>query len=646
MSISFDGDLQIINLDVQDLVGLTDDQIEEKITDALPDLSSSELQTFMEDLRTRLAEIEDELQDLQDGYENDLDESETTEGQSRYETKLEQVQEALDALDQIDAEAEDALERETFLNTESDQDISFTYGTSDLNQLNDGDVVNLTALAGSQSGIFDDETEEEVEATDTNGDGFITYDEVMAASVPDSTDQFAGQDVFLQVNSGDQITNVTSSGSTVTFTLVTSDGKTATINVNGDVNIYLQGSNYMDTDILSGVSEDILKRLYDNDDTMNMYDRLNDTEISEEERLSYIEHYDDINNESNFNSIVSTYGLSADFSQYSAALEKLFAWVDDSSSTKDSITTVWNEIYNDNGGTLSADLITALALGVALHGPQTYLQNLFGSVIGKLETSLGYDATATEDTMSANAKMTIALLETQCGLAGQLGGPSGFWSTAFGSSMLAADGTTTEYTKGKFTNHDTNITALNTYQQVTSSLSWFSDDGQATTALVNETALQTEAAEDIAPDGQSKNPTVKMTDDIKSDMMNASGDYAHRFDDLDITEQNCEEALDGLTSALYNLGEVDADTMRKTILDYMASTAMEHDTWKDQVLATFLIMLHDVAPDLFWDLSRDELFRADAWKIIDNGGDNPDAYGDIENLWVNAYEDEVLLNPA
>lgn len=656
MSISFDGDLQLVNLDVQDLVGLSEEQIEDKISEAMPELSSSEVQTFMEELRTRLAEIEDELKDLQDGYEDDLDDSETTEGQTRYELKLEEVQEALDTIDDIDEAAEAALERETFLNQETDQDIYFAYDTGDLDQLEDGDVINRTALAGGQTGIFEDDSEEDAEAVDTNSDGFITYDEQIA--VQDTSTAFTGQDIFCQINSGDKITGLSYSGNTLSCTLQTADGKTATLNFIGDAPIYFQGSDYMDPELIRSLPEDVQKRLFDNDDTMSMYDRLNDTEISDEDRLGYIDGYDDVVSSTTLDAVwASTYSemnahntdngtiksAATALPYYQDAVNQLYGWIDDSSPTKDSISTVWAGIIQSwtTAGLSNFDistLICNIVMGVALKADQHAFQVMFAPVITTLEGYFESSATGDEKKNTLE-KMVITLLETQCGVTGLYGGAD-IWNYAFAHD----DGTGT-IVEGKFTDDAENEAMLEVYTNFLAQTGWAVQSGSETTATENtDTQLESEV-EEVAPDGKSSNATVNVSESLYSKFLNNSAEYAKRFDSIDITEKNFEEALDGLAKQLRDLGECDAATMRQTILDYVNSDAMKHDPWKDNFMVGFMTLLHDMDHGLFWDLSRDSTFRAEVWKVIDNGGSTPDGYEYLQGWWNNAesYEDDYHI---
>src|SRR5688572_10910561 len=106
MTIIYNGDLNIGNLQVQDLVGLSEDEIKERIAAELPHLTATQVDEQMEELNVRLSEIEDELKELQDGYEEDLDNAQDDDNVSsiaRYESKLEEVEEALESLDTIDA---------------------------------------------------------------------------------------------------------------------------------------------------------------------------------------------------------------------------------------------------------------------------------------------------------------------------------------------------------------------------------------------------------------------------------------------------------------------------------------------------------------------------------------------------------------
>lgn len=545
MSISFDGALEVINLDVEDLVGLSEEQIKGKFEEKLPDLSSSELETFMEELRERLSEIEDELEALQDGYADDLDDAEDDDRASsvaRYEAKLEEVNEALELLDDIDDIAEEVIEHETLLNpAPTSEDYYFSYDTNDLNQTDSGDEFNIT-LTGTRgtTGLDWDDEEDEEELTDVNGDGFITYAD-KEAQAADSTTSFEGQDFFFAVNPGDTVELVSSNGNVATFQITTSEGKTLTVNIEGDVNIYFEGTNYVDMDAISSWPEELQERCFDNSDTMSFYDRLNEDEMSLEDRLAYIDGYEDVMNQETLNKIWADQyadanahnidnGTIKSASQateyYQDAITKLYEWIDDTSSSKESISTVWAEIFADwqEAGLNDFDfstLIMNIVMGVSISGDSNTFNAFFAPVITTLE---GYFKSSSTDnnTISTLEKMVITLLETQCkdpstgsSVTGLYGGPD-IWTYAYAHEEGTGD--EVEMVDGVFTDNDENVEVIDLYNDFVFSTGWMTNTGSEQSALENEeeTVEANQAANDPnATTELSDEETISLKDELQ-----------------------------------------------------------------------------------------------------------------------------------
>lgn len=625
MSISFDGALEIIDLDVEDLIGLSEAEIQTELTEKMPEVSASDLTTFMEDLRARLDEIEVELQELEDGYEEDLDNSETVDGQTRYELKLEEVAEALDAIDLIDDAAQEVIDHELLLNIEKSDDIYWEYDTNDLNGLNDGDVVNMTALAGAQTGLGLTEDEEDApEPVDANGDGIITYDETLPSVESITDESFTAQEIYLTVNAGDTLSLISHSGTATTFQIVTLDGKTITLNVKGDSNIYFAGTDYLDTALLDSWPEDLLKRCHDNDEPLSLYDSLHEDEVTMEERLSVIAGYDDIVSQDNFNAIQATYGLTASYDAYAAAMENLFTWIDDPSEDKGFLEEVWNGIYLDNGGTLPADLITAMVLGVARHGDQTLFSALFAPAIGRLETSLGYDqATAKEtDAMTANAKMTAMLLELHSGAAGPLGGADLFWDSTFAIEDPTLAGA---YVPGQWINHATNAQAIELYREEIYNVGWILESGSESAAQMRE-----EAAQHVEenPEELPEEITVNLQDELQG-LAGSGTKYAYGGN---MSDEEWDEAVEKLINKLFdgNGDLVNPLTAFKEVMDEMCERKENGEykkDWADNLASSLLHAIHTECPGL-------------AAKIFGSSEDQ-DPYGIVNFLWkITKYDDD------
>lgn len=679
MSISFSGDLEVLNLDVADLVGLSQDQIEAKITAALPsDLSATEIEELKTELLDRLEVIGKELSEIYDGYETDAEDSTTTEGQARYEAKMDEVEEALATLEDIEDAADDPLEHLALLYQESTDDISWT-----TNGLNEGDAVTLkcTGTQADADSMWGEDESEETAAVEAGEDGIVTYADYEAAQVDDATATAdAAQMLFLGA-AGENYTLVEEGADYTIFNVTDVDGNSYTLRIEGSPAIYFEPGT-VTTDGIANYSEALAKRTYERGDTLSFYEHQNTDDLSDADKLTYVETYTDVTSSTTFDSAwaqvaqwigvestgvdsaagttvislvasssVSTMSLTSDaaYDYYKSALDQLYGWFNDSSASE-SITAVWSDIFSqwatagltDNEMTA---LVETLVLGVFSGSNQIMFQAIMGPAIGSLETYINTDSTST-DPINEFDKMIMLLLETNSGGVGRYGGSEIWTNTTMTKPATDAEGNTT-YSEAEWNDHPENSAAIEMYKTTVFG-SWTTYSGYEDVQIGIETEAETyETTSDMSatdPEGNLIHGfDVSFSSDLASTFRSQADEYAQKvagdITQLDGADQGpMRDYLIAFADHFSNWTG-DIDELRAAIYDYIITTVAA--TYQDEMATTILIMIYDLAKDsgLFWDLCRDKGFRDDMWSIVDNGGDAPTYSTYLGDLWNEAYKD-------
>lgn len=283
MSIRFDGNLGVGNLDLRDLIGLSDDEIRERFKENLRGLDESQLNSFIEELKTKLVDIEKELKDLQDGYRDDLDEAEDNDNISaaaRAELRLKEIDEIMDELGDMDDLAGDVVDQNLRLNHETSENEYFSYNTGGMDELANGETVTITATGTpnnqSLNGIFGPEENAETPQHDVNGDQVIDANDALP---PDPSD--LGQMIFININAGDRISLVSENAGESKFKITTQDGKVHYLVIRGHPSLMFTGSNYANLAELEGWSDELLKRAYENNGSKSFYNNIHADEVAE-----------------------------------------------------------------------------------------------------------------------------------------------------------------------------------------------------------------------------------------------------------------------------------------------------------------------------------------------------------------------------
>lgn len=496
MSVSLDTVLSSLNIDLEDLEGLTADEIETKISDALPEgMSATELEELKTDILTELSALEDEWEDLLDGEEEDYDDSETEEGKARAERNMEEIDESLDLLATFEDALDEPFEHELLLyREESGDEVSFT-----TEGLNDGDAVTIkaTGTQATTESMWGEEDDEDLEVTDSNMNGYIDSQDYEAAQVATASESTA-QMLFLGA-AGETYTLAEDGADYTVFNVTDANGNTYTLRIEGKPAIYFEPGT-VTLDAISGYSDDLAKRCYERGDTVSFYDHQNTDELTEEEKLAAeMESYTEVTSQEAFDTVwgtLSTYidedytnalSLTQDQVQqsYNDAIDILYGYLNDTSTYAD-MSTAWAAVFQkwtSEGLDANAQraIIEALVLGVSQQAGKTIFQAIFAPVATTLQEKI--NAIEGEDYNTLDKAIAL-LLDSQTGITSTL------WTEAFATTDV--DG---NYIQGTWKDNEENKLALDLYQSLCDQTGWALTTGVADAKAAEEAVVAAEEVE-------------------------------------------------------------------------------------------------------------------------------------------------------
>lgn len=625
MSVSLDTMLSSINLDLEDLEGLSADEIEAKISDALPDgMSAEELEELKADILTELSELEDEWEELLDGEEEEYDDSETEEGKARAERNMEEIQESLELLSTFEDALDDPFEHELLLNYETSEEMTWT-----TTGLNSGDAVTIKCTgtqATTESMWGEDETEEtEVEAGE---DGVVTYADYEAAWAAEA-DASTAQMLFLGA-AGETFTLAEEGADYTLFNVTDADGNTYTLRIEGKPAIYFEPGT-VSLDAISGYSDDLAKRCYERGDTVSFYDHQNTEDVNE---LTYVETYNEVTSQSAFDTVwntmnttvssdtASTSYLNEDYSNgvslskeevqsyYTGAIDILYGYINDP-TTYDSMSAAWSAVFQQwtlAGLDANAQraIIEALVLGISQKGGQTIFQGIFASVAETLKEKI--DAVEDEDYNTLDKAIAL-MLDSQTGITSTL------WTTAFATKD--ADG---NYVSGTWKDHEENLAALDMYQNLCDMTGW------ALTTGVDDAKTAENGV--IAADENTKDEgTGIISDSMRETLYNEAEYYADISYGAGKTNKDAVAALKHLIDLMYNGGEeISIQDLRDKITSYISGLS---DTLIDDVASIFVYMMGKECNDVLTKLTEGDAgqaWQSTMWYGYINNGDGVPHY--------------------
>lgn len=639
-SISSDTYIEALGVDLETITDYTPDQLQDLIEAKIANLNPADQATFQENLRLELEEKGDGLKALENQTEDVLRDSSREQDYTRMaeaERILSDLADLSTVIDSLDTAIIDAYQYNAFTNVSTDQDYNFTYNSGALDDVQSGDTVTITAtgtsgaggslfesLAGSSNdeGMVDkdgdgvketkiDADHDGVADFDVNADGFIDRADLDAAQT--SRDPATGQQVFIDINPGDQcsLAGYDEATKTATFKIITTEGEEFFLKVAGDVNLKFYGTDYFDLNQIKETwPHELAYRSWDGTDTVSFGQHLFDPEISDADRMNAVGGYQEVKDglsttiatvqgylEAADQSEKSTVGkLSKDAQKTLTDMIELLYATRDSASGK-TVEDAWQEIYAMLTGKSEADqaaLMGALIFSIAQNDPGN-MTGFFATQNDNLQTIINWAALDASDNTNMHSfdKLITIILNEQIGTGSQY--PEGFVATVF-----SPDGKT----QGKWKDNTENVEALEWYEDLMLA-SGVPASAEIQTALKNEAKI-------AGVEANTKDAEKSANDKGYSNVISFSADdYRTMKDKIDpkdtnliysgISETNYKNSIIALMGLIKDGGSV--PDLSKAIVK--ALDAMD-DSWDGDVAGGFVYYLHKTAPDLLLSLCAQE----------------------------------------
>ena len=607
---------------IEDLAGMSSEELNALLAQEWADLSEEELETAKTELDEEISAYKGELEDAADELEDAIDGIDDDAKRADAEELLEEVEEELAQVESLEETVGDEYVdiQEHSVDATDGSDVS-------ISELDLDSGTYTYSMSGGSTNPFGDKSDEEYLQDEgiTNSDGEVikdyNLDGVMNqadidAALKDRTALLDKQNVFIQTDSSQHWTLVSSNNGTYTFKVEDTSTEPPTYayvtfeNAADIVFYFSNGITETDFETMKTTwPTDLLKNCYWGNSTTSFYDELFENESGEESNLD--------------GALTSELQTAAE-----EALSALYGYIDDPSQ---SVSEIWNDLFAawDSAGYTDAQqalLIQRLTLAVFINDSANF-GTLFGPAIVSLETMLDYKSDAHEN-YNANDKLIVMLLETKTGAVGNYGGATAFWTTVF-----SADGVT----EGSWKDYDENVTAINNYKAVLTAAG-VSLTGNEATALANEEAIQEEKAETATEGG-----TITMSENQKQDLLNDCAEIAVWVEgglDDGVTEANLTSALRTLVEEIYNwsAGGISITDLQNKILNYINTLAQPE--WRDDLAASIVILLGETNPDFLEKLLVDD-WAEDMNQIIYNGYDDPGWDGEAAiyaNYWLFQFD--------
>jgi hypothetical protein len=648
MIISLDTQLDSIDIDLDDLDRLDADEIEAAILAAFPEgLDVDTLKTLKEKILDELDELKDEWKDVLQGERSALADAESSTDKAHGELNIEEIEEALaflspfeDSLDAAAGEIVADLDHDKLLNQETADSLSWTSAG-----LEEGDAVTIkcTGIAVGTGSIWDDGIQRD-ELTDMIEDGVITYADYEATVRAGHEDVDTMQSLTLGT-AGETYSLASVDDGTVTFRVTNAEGKSFLLTIEGSPVIYFSPGVVTLTQIETW-PESLTNRCYEVGDTMSFGNHLYADSLSPEEKLAYMDTYEEVMSDANFDAVCKTLrdinfdyeAITHDGSMttdevklvYQESLKILYTSVNDPSSYS-SMSAAWADVFQlwDFMGLNANDkrMVTeVMVLGVFQKGGEYFFKAFFQPVATILQNVIFAAGEAAGTNSNELDKMIQILLGTHAG------GTSTLWETNFATY----DEATERYQSGYWSNHEENIEALELYQSLCANSGWALANATATTAVANEKAMIEQDVADADPDNE--NPTVAFDSAHETWFYNNAEKYSERVlagvAGSGTTIEENVALVKSLATELKDLGNIDAATIREAILKFIGGNCNQEGLadQADDFASIFMVMLHDYNSELFWELSRDANWVGDMLDIIDDGEEVPQFLDDLQGF--------------
>ena len=382
---------------------------------------------------------------------------------------------------------------------------------------------------------------------------------------------------------------------------------------------------FVEESVYSKWDEEFQKKCFFGDDWNSVWENLNPVE--EEDKLSFIEGFDDLVNDENISYIIDTFSNGHEAETVKSitkeALGELFRWYNEPSDTSQQ--EVWSEVYQmieplEQG--VQEDVLMTITMLLAVEGDQAFFQDLCGTQVASIENIFVADGE-----LSTNEKVACMMLEMNGGLeTGGLYGGVNFLSTDSSTvQVLEADGVVTNgqvfgvRTDGVTTIVDENWSdigdtkaAMQLYQEAITQTKWITQDAAVTEFIDTLTEMEEYDGLGIITD--------EMIDEIAKAIDIVDADDANSGTDGIKPGEYYSETVAALNLCLQP--GVPIETVASSVLNYIQTTIeTKHD---GDVLSGFIYYLNKKCPSLMKAILKVPGFKSTAKGIIDveKGGKN------------------------
>lgn len=495
------GEITIGNqtIDVEDLYDQYSEDgkidIDAVIAEECKGMSESDIEKLKEELTAQFEELREYYNELEEELDGEKDEWKDLNDDVRVEI----IEEELDELDAIDEFVRKELEDQFDESFNEFLDLNFVYDATEYPEV----AVTMSTLMETHGGdtgqVEFDYTfegtgtseayfgEQEEALTDLDGDGLITYKDEEYRTAQEASSMYEGvQNVFLNLGSY-TLMRLDSRGIEDGYRVLYIEARDpatgnivkGTIRVGEGTNIYLDANSNdnIPESVLRGLDQDDQKYIYIRDDLKSVYENLNP--LSQDEKLSYIENFEDVISESTFDQVFNSFASGSNRSEVEKytreVLKKLYGTMTDPDGLR--VTEVWSEIIHSDLSGLSdlliSDILACVIMSVAVRGGQAYFEHLFGSTVPSLIES----AFLSDDKLSETEKMLSMFLELHSTGAGQYAGANFLDVDGAGAVFYRdADNDIAIYDE-QWQDKESTIAAFELYKEALNQVEWLADDG-------------------------------------------------------------------------------------------------------------------------------------------------------------------------
>lgn len=610
MMISLETQLDTIEIDLDDLRRLNLEEIEAAILKVFPEgLDEDELEALKQEILDELDELKDEWKDVLSGEKSELADADTAGSQAEHELNIEEIEDALatlspfeDSLDLAVDEANEALDHEKLLNYETADNLSWT--SAGLEE-SDEVTIKCTGIAAGSGSVWGDDAKNQ-ELTDVNEDGVVTYADY-EKQVLEATETDLSSVQSLTLGAAGEIYTLASVGDgTITFRVTDVKDQSFLLTIEGSPVIYFSPG-VTSLEQVETWPETLTNRCYEVGDTMSFGNHLYANSLSDEDKLAYIETYEEVISDAYFPDDMP-FSKDALKQVYQESLKILYTDINDPSAYS-SVSDAWADVFQmwDSIGLDANDkriVVESMILGVFQKGGEYFFKAFFQPVASVLQNMIfaGNEAIGTNSNSLDKAIQILLFTHT--------GATSTLWDTNFATWSEAATAEEAgRWQSGSWGNHEENIEALGLYQTLCANSGWALANAGATTAIENEKAMIEQDVADAEDEGDPMTKSIQISENELNTLIASGQNYR---EDYWFNNPAAKTAMDAIFTVMYDGKNHDgvaigADELRNYIMS--AVNDYEEPGYGDDMLSFLLYTLSKKQSGILKTLLEDSDFK-------------------------------------